>query len=78
MVKGGPAVESLDDALRLLRSSRQGDRKAATEWLGEATNDAKARAAITKAGRCVRVVLGCDVYGCICMCGWIGVNQSID
>lgn len=57
MVKGGPAVDSLDDALRLLRSSRLTDRKAATDWLGEATNDAKTRAAITKAGRCVGV---CD------------------
>jgi hypothetical protein len=56
MVKGGPAVDSLDDALRLLRSSRLTDRKAATDWLGEATNDAKTRAAITKAGRCVRRV----------------------
>lgn len=55
MVKGGPAVDSLDDALRLLRSSRTTDRKAATDWLGEATNDAKMRAAITQAGRCVCV-----------------------
>ena len=52
-------MDSLDDALRLLRSTRTTDRKAATDWFGEATNDAKTRAAITKAGRCVCAVVVC-------------------
>jgi hypothetical protein len=59
MVKSGPAIDSLDDALRLLQSTRLGDRKAATDWLGEATAESKTRAAITKAGRCV---VSCRVH----------------